>query len=71
MKSILLDPIKLILIVTFVIYVNIYLVESKGSYFDKVYGTDDSCIKFDSKTRLISISCKSAKLSDVDNQLNN
>jgi parallel beta-helix repeat protein len=39
-------------------------------FFDKVYGSDDSCINFDSKVRMISISCKSARLSDIDKQLN-
>ena len=63
--------IKIILIVTFVIYVNICIDESTGDYFDEVHGSDNSCIKFDSKTRLISISCESARLSDIDKQLNN
>ena len=57
--------------VTFVIYVNLYVVGSMVGFFEKVYGSDDSCIKFDSKTRLISIFCKSARLSDIDKQLNN
>jgi len=57
--------------VTFVIYVNLYIVGSMVGFFEKVYGSDDSCIKFDSKTRLISIFCKSARLSDIDKQLNN
>jgi len=61
----------LLLMVTFVIYVNLYVVGSMVGFFEKVYGSDDSCIKFDSKTRLISIFCESARLSDIDKQLNN
>jgi parallel beta-helix repeat protein len=52
-------------------YVNLFVVGSIVGYFERVYGSDDSCITFDSKTRLISISCKSARLSDIDKQLNN
>lgn len=39
--------------------------------FDHAFAIDDLCITFDSKTRLISISCKIARLSDIDRQLNN
>lgn len=70
-KSRLLHSITLLLMVTFVVYVNLYVVGSVIGYFEKVYGSNDSCIKFDSKTRLISIFCKSARLSDIDKQLNN
>jgi mannuronan 5-epimerase len=70
-KSSFMYAIKIVLIVTFGIYVNICADDSTESYFDKVYGSEDSCIKFDSKTRLISISCKSARISDIDKQLNN
>ena len=63
--------ITLLLTVTFVIYVNLFVIGSLVGYFERVNGSDDSCITFDSKTRLISISCKSARLSDIDEQLNN
>lgn len=63
--------ITLLLTVTFVIYVNLFVIGSIVGYFEGVYGIDDSCITFDSKTRLISISCKSVRLSDIDEQLNN
>ena len=62
---------KIILIVTCLIIVNICATELAISYFDKAYASEDSCIRFDSKTRLISVSCKSARISDIDRFLNN
>lgn len=41
------------------------------NYLPHAFAIEDSCITFDSKTRLISISCKIASLSDVDRKLNN
>lgn len=63
--------IALLLTVTFIVCFNLFVLGSIFGYFAKVYGSDDPCITFDSKTRLISISCKSARLSDIDEQLNN
>ena len=63
--------IKLIFGITLVIYLTVYTVESLEGHFDNVYGSEDSCIKFDTKTRLITIVCKSARLSDIEKQVDN
>ena len=47
------------------------MVESLVGYFDNAFGSEDSCIKFDSKTRLITVACKSARVSDIDKQVDN
>ena len=60
----------LLLAVTLIMYVYLFVIESIVGHFES-YGSDSLCIKFDSKTRLISISCKSARLSDIYEQLDN
>lgn len=63
--------IKLIFAVALVIYFTVYTGGSLEGYFDNVYGSEESCVKFDSKTRLITIACGSTRLSDIDKQIDN
>jgi len=61
----------LTLVISMVIYLTLYTVESIEGYLTNAYGSENTCIKYDSKTRLITIACKLARLSDIDKQLDN
>jgi len=61
----------LTLVISMVIYLTVYTVESIEGYLTNAYGSENTCIKYDSKTRLITIACKLARLSDIDKQLDN
>ena len=63
--------IALALAISLVIYIALYIVESIEGYFTSAYGSENSCINYDSKTRLVTVTCKSATLSDIDKQIHN